>query len=179
MIYSNSCLVGDFCICRPVKHEDAEFIVLLRQQNPRSTFFSRTSCSVEEQVKWLNEYDKRHALGEDYYFIVEQEGGQRVGTTRVYKIDGLECTIGSWALMPNTLLYISLESYFAPLFFAFEELRLEQANLDVRRFNRTVWKWHESCGARFIKEDSLDRFYFYDTDAYKKAHRRVYELTAK
>ena len=80
---------------RLVREEDAEFIVKLRTNSYNSQFLHSTDSSIESQLAWLREYKKREQAGEDYYFMFEHKG-VKVGVARLYGIDGVQYTHGSW-----------------------------------------------------------------------------------
>lgn len=142
-------LEGFNCRLRPVREEDAEFIVMLRNQDRAKGRIGSTSQSVEAQVGWLRDYFKRE---NDYYWIIESRpDSSPVGTIGLYDFtaDGFSAMSGRWVMIPQIAINIM-----APVFllyrFAFEKLRLEQLVFSVMPDNRKVVKFQLICGASEI-----------------------------
>ena len=174
MTYENNIIYGIHCVLRPLGEEDAEFIVSLRNQSRLSRYICKSVESIEDQRQWIIEYFKRRMTGTEYYFIACDLQKNPWGTVRIYNIKDDECTAGSWIMKPGSPIEVSLESYLLPMAFAFETLSKRVLHIDVRRENTRVWKWHEACGAVFIREDELDRFYDYFPAVYPVVKKRVY-----
>ena len=79
-------------------------------------------------------------------------------------------------MLPGTPISVSLESYLLPMRFSFTILSKNVMHIDVRKTNTRVWKWHELCGAIFIREDDLDRYYDYTSNTYLIAETMVCKL---
>jgi len=169
-------LSGKFCMLRPVEEADAEFIVELRSDPKLSRHISRTDSSVEKQREWIRSYFERNCAGKEYYFIACDLPGVPWGTARLYHIQGDECTGGSWVMGHGTPMEVSLESYLLPMEFAFTILNLNVLHIDVRKGNKRVLQWHESCGAIFTHEDEENRYYDYTPAVYPTTKSRVYSL---
>ena len=176
MTHENGIIYGTHCALRPVKEDDSEFIVSLRNDSRLSRYISKSADSIEAQRQWIIEHLKRRELGAEYYFIACDLQGNPWGTVRIYNIENDECTCGSWVMIPGTPIEVTLESYLLPLAFAFEILSMRVLHIDVRRENTRVWRWHELCGAVFIRENELDRFYDYTPAVYPVAKKRVYSI---
>lgn len=67
---------------RPVRLEDAAFIVWLRNLDHVKGKLGDTATDVAPQEAWLKEYFDREG---DYYFIAETPGGIPVGTHGLYE----------------------------------------------------------------------------------------------
>ena len=173
MKFENGSIVGDYSSYRPVQIEDAQFILELRSDPKLNKFISPTPPNLDAQVEWLKNYFKRHLKGLDYYFITCGLTGTPLGTVRVYDVHDKEATGGSWVVKPNSSLGISLESFLVPMFLSFEILGKEIMNIDVRKENKRVLRWHEMSGALFIKEDELNSYYYYDQNIYNKSKIKV------
>lgn len=173
MTYKNDIIYGKHCVLRPVNEEDSEFIVSIRNQSRLSRYISKSAESIEDQRQWIIEYLKRRKIGTEYYFIACDLHGNPCGTVRIYNIKEHECTGGSWVMSPITPIEVSLESYLLPLAFAFKTLSKSVLHIDVRQENTRVWKWHELCGAIYISENKLERFYDYIPARYSIAENRV------
>ena len=64
-------------VIRPVRMDDAEFIVWLRNLEHTKGKLGDSAVGVAEQEAWLRTYFDRR---DDVYFLVETPGGRRVGT---------------------------------------------------------------------------------------------------
>lgn len=70
---------------RPVRLEDAGFIIGLRTDPELSRFINMTAPDISRQEEWLREYFERQA---DYYFVIEDlRTGGREGTLGIYDVD--------------------------------------------------------------------------------------------
>lgn len=138
------------CRLRPVRPEDAEFIVRVRTQERAAGKIGPTSTSIADQVAWINRYLERT---NDYYWIVEcVKPGKPIGTIGLYDFtpDGLEAMPGRWVMMPQVEV-----SAMAPIFlmyrFAFESLAIRRLAISVMPDNRQILHFHERlCGAHAI-----------------------------
>ena len=140
-------LEGFNCRLRPVCEEDAEFIVMLRNQDRAKGRIGSTSQSVDAQVGWLRDYFRRE---KDYYWIIESlSDSSPIGTIGLYDFtaDGLCAMSGRWVMVPQIAINIM-----APVFllyrFAFEKLCLKQLVFSVMPDNRKVVRFQLICGAR-------------------------------
>lgn len=109
---------------RLVREEDAEFIVKLRTNSYNSQFLHSTDSSIESQLAWLREYKKREQAGEDYYFIFEHKG-EKVGVARLYGIDGVQYTHGSWVFDNDAPSFCAVASAIICREIAFDILGME------------------------------------------------------
>jgi len=176
MKYENGQILGRYSVLRPVREEDAAFIVSLRTNPQLSRHISATDSSVESQRQWIRGFLERAAHGLEYYFIVCDLQGRSWGTVRLYDIKDDACTGGSWLMTQGSPLSASFESYLAPMFLAFEVLKLHVMHIDVRKENKRVWRWHESCGAVFQRETDMDRYYDYPRSIYPGIAEKIDKL---
>lgn len=141
--------------------DDAEFILNLRLDKEKSKFLSPTSKRIEEQKKWLDLYE-----GDDsqVYFIIKNKFGDNVGTVRLYDQKGSSFCWGSWIIKANAPTYYSIESALIVYKFALS-LGFKNAHFDVRKKNKSVWKFHEKFGAIRIKETDIDYFYHLNNES--------------
>ena len=62
-------ITGEAFRLRPIEERDAEFVVALRSMAGRSQYLNPISPSIDNQLKWLEDYFKREG---DYYFVIER-----------------------------------------------------------------------------------------------------------
>ncbi|MGO9008550.1 MAG: GNAT family N-acetyltransferase [Bryobacteraceae bacterium] len=126
---------------RPVRMEDAAFIVWLRNQDYVKGNVSDSATDVRSQETWLKAYFEREG---DYYFIVETLGGISVGTDSIYEMRGTSAEKGRqvarWevtAAVPAGILATDL---------AFGVLRLTELRSTVVSTNLSVCSLHRRTG---------------------------------
>src|SRR5665213_1010453 len=86
---------------RPVRIEDADFILKLRCNPKLNRFIGDTSPDIEMQKKWMWDYFKRPG---DYYFCMELEKtGNPVGAIAIYNVlaDLSKAEWGRWIISPE------------------------------------------------------------------------------
>src|SRR5437660_9557969 len=109
---------------RPVRMDDAAFIVWLRNLDHVKGRIGDSAPSEAAQKAWLESYFQRPG---DYYFIIETRGGIPVGTYGVYDAKGKSAESGRWVIRPDVLAAIpsailALDLDFGSL--GFSELRV-------------------------------------------------------
>jgi RimJ/RimL family protein N-acetyltransferase len=85
---------------RPVRMEDAAFILWLRNLEHVKGKVGDSATSLAGQEAWLKEYFKREG---DYYFIVETPGGIPLGTHGIYDVRGTSAEKGRHIIRPETV----------------------------------------------------------------------------
>lgn len=115
------CLEGFGVRLRPVRVEDAPFIVWLRGLEHAKGRIGDTMPDIAGQLAWLRAYFDRAG---DYYFIIETEQGIPIGTQGVYGLRGASAEVGRWVIRPGV--QAAVPSYVLILDFAFQRLGLEE-----------------------------------------------------
>jgi RimJ/RimL family protein N-acetyltransferase len=80
---------------RPVRMDDAAFIVWLRNLDHVKGRLGDSAADVPGQEAWLASYFKRDG---DYYFIVETLAAIPVGTYGIYDVQGTTAESGRWII---------------------------------------------------------------------------------
>lgn len=130
---------------RPVRTEDAAFIVALRTDPALNRFVHEVSPRIENQVAWLEQYFRR--VG-DYYFIVEKADSlDPQGTIGLYDTASeSHCPEwGRWMLKRDSM--AALESAWLIHEIGFSKLRLPQLCSRTLAENKAVISFHDSFGA--------------------------------
>src|SRR6266478_2565042 len=83
---------------RPVRMEDAAFLVWLRNLEHARGKVGDTSADVSGQEAWLKKYFAREG---DYYFVIETHGGIPVGAYGLYDQTGDSAESGRWVIRPE------------------------------------------------------------------------------
>ena len=150
---------------RPVRMEDAAFIVRVRNQEHAKGKLGDSATSVSAQENWLAEYFKREG---DFYFIAETQCERiPVGTTAIYDPSGESAETGRFvvSLDAPAAFQISLLTYDL----AFEQLQLQSLRATSVATNRTVHSYVRKLGfqqtrtekgGRVIGGQSVDMLHF-------------------
>lgn len=83
---------------RPVRLDDAPFIVWLRNLDYVKGRVGDSAADVTVQERWLNSYFEREG---DYYFIVETLNETPLGTEGIYNLNGNSAEIGRNIIRPG------------------------------------------------------------------------------
>jgi RimJ/RimL family protein N-acetyltransferase len=127
---------------RPVRDEDAAFIVGLRSDPELGRYLHPTSPNVADQLAWLARYYERPG---DYYFVIERLAtGAPEGLIGVYDIEAGQAEWGRWLLKPGSL--AAVESAALVYRCAFELLQLDAVYCRTVAANERVVSFHDSCG---------------------------------
>lgn len=155
-IKKSNMIFGANLILRDIEEDDAEFILTLRLDPNKNKYLSPISGKLEDQINWLRTYQK--GTGQAYFIICNQKK-ERLGCIRLYDAINNSYCWGSWLMINGLSPLISLESVL--LMYAYGKyLGFEEARLEVRQRNVSVWKFHEKfTSAELISETELDRFY--------------------
>ncbi len=144
-------------ICfRTVEPDDAEFILSLRTDPAKSQFISFTENDIARQRAWIEASLERSKAGQEYYYIIEDTAGERLGTVRLYDFQGDSFAWGSWILKDGSPYYVGLESFFMAVEVGFYRHGFTVARGDVRKGNSSVWKNHLRLGAKIVAETEQD-----------------------
>lgn len=164
---------GEFCTLRLVEMEDASFILNLRTDQKKSKFLNKTNINLDQQISWMKEYKKREALDKEYYFIIEDNLNNKVGTYRLYNINNEQATPGSWIIIDGVELSVTIESVLLMYDFIFNRLNFKKINFDVMKGNKRVVRFHESYGSVCIYEDEDNKNYEFDSEQFPEMKTKM------
>lgn len=146
-------LIGKYVKLREVTVDDAEFILSLRCDEKKTRFLHKTEYNVEKQVEYIKRY---FTIPDEWYFIIENLTGERIGTYRIYDVQGDSFCIGSWLLVDGVSAAESFESDWLLRMYGFDVLGFKKIHFDVRKGNKKVIAYHKMVGARITGETDLD-----------------------
>jgi RimJ/RimL family protein N-acetyltransferase len=126
---------------RPVRMEDAAFIVWLRNLEHVRGRVGDTSLDVAGQEAWLKKYFEREG---DYYFVAETLGGIQVGTHGVYDLDGGSAEKGRQAVRPEVMVGVTVAILATDI--AFGQLGLRELRSNTVSTNQNVISLHRKSG---------------------------------
>jgi RimJ/RimL family protein N-acetyltransferase len=145
-------------VLRTIEISDAEFILDLRTNQELSKHLSQVNGSIENQIKFIENYKIRENAKLEYYFIIEYNN-KPVGTVRLYNINYEKSTFtwGSWIVQRGNPGEVALSSAYMTYYFGFNKLGLQKAEIDVRKENKSVYKFHKTY-CDFLYEDELNYY---------------------
>ncbi len=150
---------------RLVEITDASFIATLR--NKKGHHLSKNDYSIKNQEEWIKNYKIREANGLEYYFVIESNSREDLGVVRMYDLTAGSFSWGSWIIKDSAPFATSIESAFLVYDYGFFKLGFKQSHFDVRKENKSVVKFHLSCGARITSEDELNYYFSFKLRNYK------------
>jgi RimJ/RimL family protein N-acetyltransferase len=166
---------------RPVRLDDAAFIVWLRNLDHAVGRVGDSATNVAGQQKWLESHFAREG---DYYFMAETPGGIPVGTYALYNVAVRIAEAGRWIMRPGVT--AALPSGFALYEIAFRQLHFSEligttvaTNLPVLSLNRK-FGWRQTrveSAAQIIGGQPVDLIHFVLTPAaWAEAQARLLPL---
>jgi RimJ/RimL family protein N-acetyltransferase len=137
---------------RPVRIDDAAFIVWLRHLDYVKGKLGDSAPDVASQEAWLNTYFEREG---DYYFIVETAGGIPVGTHGIYGVTGTRAESGRFiirqevpAAVPTSVLSFEL---------VFEKMGIRELWATSVASNRSLHSYIRKLGCRQVRTETAGR----------------------
>lgn len=119
MVY-NGILEGKYVNLRSVEERDAEFTLSLRQDPNLTKYIPKLDITLEQQVSWIR---KQRNLDGDYYFVIENKEGKKIGVLGVYDVSEKCAETGRIAIVGSPL--ESIEAQLLSFVFSFDILKLD------------------------------------------------------
>ncbi|HVV70441.1 MAG TPA: GNAT family protein [Verrucomicrobiae bacterium] len=133
---------------RPVRMQDAAFIVKLRNSGHAKGFVGDSAKDIRSQETWLEAYFQRN---DDYYFIIETPRGLPVGTYGIYEIRGKTAEQGRWVILPDVR--AAAPSAIVSLDMAFGMLGFNQLTGSTVATNPAVLSLNRRMGFRELRTE--------------------------
>ena len=147
---------------RLINEDDAEFITELRSDKDRTQFMLTLENDVESQKQWIREYKEREKRKEDFYFLFENESGERIGVIRGYKIDykTKTCKGGAFIKKRGGDKNLAMAMFLFQKCFLFDVLKMETYYGEFNALNNRVRRMHEAIGSSLspISENGFVHF---------------------
>ena len=137
---------------RPVRMDDASFIVWLRHLEHAKGRVGDSATDAAAQERWLKAYFDRQG---DYYFIIETLGGIPVGAYGIYDMVGASAESGRWVIRPE--LPAAIPSAIQAFEIAFERLALRQLRTKTVSTNRAVLSLNRKFGFRQTRVEAASQ----------------------
>jgi len=153
---------------RLIGENDAEFIVELRCDEFKNRYLSTVKNDVQTQVNWIKEYKFREEKGEEYYFVIEDKNGDRLGCLRLYDFRNDSFCWGSWIIKGGSPSWTAVESALLVYEYAFYKLGFNKSHFEVHKKNTKVVSFHTKFGAKIVSENDTFFFFNYSKEAYEE-----------
>jgi len=131
---------------RPVRMEDAPFIVWLRNLGHAVGRVGDSATEVAAQEKWLGKYFEREG---DWYFLIETLGGIPLGTYGLYDLRGRSAEGGRFVVRPGVP--AGMPGAIVGLDIAFNVIKLEELRGTTVATNHHVLSLNRKFGFHQIK----------------------------
>ena len=151
---------------RTVDVNDAEFILSLRTNIHLARFLSATPSDIEQQKKWIEDYQKREKQNLEFYFVAQNINGEMYGLNRLYNFNDNSFEAGSWIYKEHLNFSISIFGDFAVRDYGFEVLQFPFCRFEVRKENHSVVKYHHRFKPTLVKEDELNYYFILSYENY-------------
>ena len=130
---------------RPVRMEDAAFIVWLRNLEHVRGRVGDTAINVAGQEAWLQKYLEREG---DYYFVAETPSGTPVGTHGLYDLANGSAEKGRQAVRPEVMAGVTVAILATDI--GFEQLGLREIRSNTVSTNQNVISLHRKSGFKQV-----------------------------
>ena len=141
-------LIGKRVTLRCAEERDAEFTLAIRNDPVLTEFIPRVKGSLEGQRAWI---DRQRQKDGDYFYVVENNNGEKIGTLSFYDIDMQSgvCELGRYISYGNAMQ--NVEAVVLLLDYIFNKMHLKETIMNCDERNRRIIKFWERFGAVFSK----------------------------
>ncbi len=150
MVY-DGVIEGRYVDLRSATEEDAEFTLAIRNDPEFSKYLPRLSNTLEQQIAWISKQRKKP---NDYFFVVWDKEGKRIGTISIYDIDGDQAEAGRLTMRGNA--FQSIEAQLLSFHFAFNELGLKIITSYIYADNARAIRFNKQFGGVFHDPEEKD-----------------------
>ena len=147
---------GNKLIFRNANTNDAAFILSLRTDISNSRYLSKILSELKRQITWLENYATQTGQA---YFIIESLSSVPLGTVRFYDARGISFCWGSWILKDGAPRTAAIESALMVYAYGIDFLGFSTSYFNVRKGNKSVWRFHERFGATRVGQTKQDYLY--------------------
>lgn len=167
---------GRFVDLKSVTIDDAEFTRNIRLDPDFAKFFPTLNNTIEQQRKWIEEHQTKEG---DYFFVVWDKNGERVGTISVYDIVDESCESGRLAIKGNA--FQCTEAQMLIFKFAFEKLGVDTVIGYILADNERAIRFNKQFGCVLDKPELHDNGHMmvkatYTREAVEKATERIKKM---
>ena len=147
---------GNYIDLREININDAAFVLSLRCDSKKSRYLNTTDNDLKKQEDYIRRYE---TLDKEWYFIIENKTGKRLGTYRIYDVRKESFCIGSWLMIDGCKIEEVIEGDYMLRMFGFKQTKLDKIHFDVRKDNKKVINYHKLVGGKIVSENDIDCFF--------------------
>jgi hypothetical protein len=166
-------MVIDGITLRLVEKTDSKFILDLRTDYKLGQNISYTSTNIDDQINWIEEYKKREANREEFYFIFEDLFHQQWGTVRLYNLTSDSFTVGSWICKEGNKEKIAIKAWLKIVEFGFNDLNFKTCLFDIRKKNIGVLYFAYLFQPECVNDNELDYYFSLGKETFYKNLSKV------
>ena len=143
MVY-DGVLEGKYVDLKSCTEDDAEFTRAIRKDPQFADCFPAFDNTIEEQRAWIR---KQRIKEGDYFFVVWDKQGNRIGTISVYDVNGNHAESGRLAIKAQNP-FQPLEAQILCFRFAFGYLKLECIDGYIFADNERAIRYNKQFGGK-------------------------------
>lgn len=162
-MYYDGIIEGRFVDLKSVTDEDADFTRNIRQDPDFVRFFPPLDNTLEQQKNWIKFQQSKAG---DYFFVVWDKNGERIGTIALYNINGKNCESGRLAVKGNA--FQSIEAQLLIFKFAFEYLGMETVSGYIFADNHRAIRFNKQFGCTMEEPEMHDNGHYMVKATYTK-----------
>lgn len=175
-MYFEQVIEGRFVDLKSVTVDDAEFTRSIRLDPEFADFFPKLNNTIEQQKHWIESHKTKEG---DYFFVVWDKNGNRIGTIAVYDFVGTCCESGRLAIKGNA--FQSIEAQMLVFKFAFETLGMDTVLGYIFADNDRAIRFNKQFGCVLDEPTLQDNGYMmvkatYTREAVEKATQKIKKM---
>ena len=175
-MYFDGIVEGRYVDLKSVTPDDAEFTRNIRLEPAFAKFFPPLNNTLEQQKEWINSHQTKEG---DYFFVVWDKAGERIGTIAVYDFVGKCCESGRLAIKGNA--FQSTEAQMLIFEFAFENLGMDTVVGYIFADNERAIRFNKQFGCVLDEPELHDNGHMmvkatYTKEAVEKAAARIKKM---
>lgn len=140
MVY-DEVIQGRYVELKSATIEDAEFTLAVRQDPEFNRYLPRINNTLEQQKEWIS---KQRDKAGDYFFVVWDKSGNRIGTISIYDIEGEQAEAGRLTMRGNA--FQSIEAQLLSFQFAYNILGLRNVISYIYTENERALRFTQQFG---------------------------------
>lgn len=144
---------GQYVDLRSADESDAEFTLKIRQDPEFTKFLPKIENTLTQQKDWIR-YQRRKP--DDYFFVVLNKKGERIGTIGLFDIKDGVCEGGRLAIRGNA--FENIEAQMLCFCFAFEQLNINQVINYIYVDNSRAIRFNQQFGGVLVGEEGVPVF---------------------
>jgi RimJ/RimL family protein N-acetyltransferase len=144
-------ILGRYVDLRSCTEDDAEFTRAIRRDPQFANCFPALDNTLDEQRVWIK---KQREKAGDYFFVVWDKEGNRLGTISVYNIEDDHGESGRLAIKGNSLQ--AIEAQLLADQFGYEQLGLNRIDAFIFEENKRALRFSEMFNRRVYAHETDD-----------------------